>query len=409
MLRSRNLLGMVSLVLGLGGFGVEIGSLPNVAADARASRSLRVLVLQGTPYERGLTHGRALKDDIHRHVRLWEDDVVRRYGLTAKDFVRRFREATDFESAIRRWTPDLLDEIRGIADGSGLDFETAFVFQFMDEQWVQGPSLAREHCSCIGFAARGDDPTQVAQNMDVESFRDGFQVVLHIKYPESTRECFVLSGAGLIGLNGMNSRSVGVCVNTLPLEGCRDGLPVNCVIRGVLQRGTLDEASDFLRRIKHASGQNYLLGGVDRIDELECSANKVVRYESRRRDAVWHTNHPLINDDLSARFRALDEVARADRLANSRERFRCLQDRLDREVIGPRIDLIKSTLSSKDSKEHPVCVSLGAGEHPNKLGFFSFACTIMELSDRPRLHVAPGPPDSTPFGVLEFVKGPEPR
>ena len=35
-------------------------------------RKLRVLVLEGTPYDRGLQHGKALKKDIHALVDLWK-------------------------------------------------------------------------------------------------------------------------------------------------------------------------------------------------------------------------------------------------------------------------------------------------------------------------------------------------
>ena len=48
-------------------------------------------------------------------------------------------------------TPELLDEIRGIAEGAGLDFDTMLVFEFMDEYLVHGEAIAAEHCSSLGW------------------------------------------------------------------------------------------------------------------------------------------------------------------------------------------------------------------------------------------------------------------
>src|SRR5262249_54473794 len=146
----------------------------------------------------------------------------------------------------------------------------------IDEYWVNGNGVAGEHCSAIGVAQRNGQPTIVAQNMDLEGFRKGFQVLLHIKHAKNKLESLVLTHAGLIGLNGMSNRSIGVCCNTLSqLANCRDGLPVACVVRGALEQATEDAAIEFFRRVKHASGQNYIIGGPSKVHDLECSAGKV--------------------------------------------------------------------------------------------------------------------------------------
>jgi len=50
-----------------------------------------------------------------------------------------------------------------------------------------------------------------------ETFRHGFQTVLHIRYPDTDLEAFAVTSAGLIAFNGMNNRGVGICCNFLPL------------------------------------------------------------------------------------------------------------------------------------------------------------------------------------------------
>src|SRR5256884_9938120 len=195
--------------------------------------------------------------------------------------------------------PGFVGEIRGIADGSEMPFNTILAFQLLDEIWVNGKAAGREaaaeHCSGMGVAKKGTHPAYVAQNMDLESFRDGFQTVLHIKAEGGRPEQFVFTFAGFIAANGMNSRSVGICANTLSqLRHCRDGLPVACVIRGALERTTLNDAIKFLKQVKHASGQNYILGGGDQGCDFECSAGKVVRCTPASKSSDdYHTKHPL--------------------------------------------------------------------------------------------------------------------
>ena len=43
---------------------------------------------------------------------------------------------TDYVSAISRRTPDLLEEVRGIAAGAGVDPDLLFALQLLDEEWA---------------------------------------------------------------------------------------------------------------------------------------------------------------------------------------------------------------------------------------------------------------------------------
>jgi isopenicillin-N N-acyltransferase like protein len=244
--------------------------------------------------------------------------------------------------------------------------------------------------------------------MDVESFRDGGQVVLQIQDPGSDRQVLVLTAAGCIGLNGLNSSGIGVCCNTLmQLKNEREGLPVNAVIRGVLRSRSFGEAERFLRDVHHASGQNYMIGGGDEVASFECSANKVVRFRPAAMNAVvWHTNHPLANDDLTDSARALSSVADGESnprpQSDSQVRLASLERRLRATTTGSRLEVVQSILSSKDSAEHPICVPRPRGAGKPASGVFSFAATIMVLSSPPELRVTCGPPDESSYKRLSF-------
>ncbi|MBI3408980.1 MAG: hypothetical protein HY040_11580 [Planctomycetes bacterium] len=386
-----------------------------------AARKLKVLVVEGEPHARGVMHGKAMKEEIHKLLKLWKADLGKGLKMDADEFVKLFVKKTDFLAAMKKWTPDLIEEIAGIAEGAGVDHDTIFVFQLPDEVWANGqdivlkkgsdpvglegqtPFSTSERCSCLGFSRKGDRPAYVAQNLDLPPFHDGFQMVLHVK--EKDTEAFVLTVPGLIALNGMNNKSVAICCNTLlQLNSCHDGLPVACIIRGVLRQKSEEEAVAFLRRVQHASGQNYVLGGPEKAWDFECSANAVSQFTPKGQDsAVWHTNHPLVSNDFRTSYKAYLKKSEAlDKiLTNTRTRLQCLESRLSDKSLVPGLDLIKTTLRSKDSAACPVCRS------DTKKGAFTFASTIAVLSSEPELYVAPGPPDRDAYEKLTFSTRPK--
>lgn len=165
------------------------------------------------------------------------------------------------------------------------------------------------------------------------------------------------------------------------------------VIRGVLKQQTFQDAIRFIKSIKHASGQNYIVGGPENAVSLECSANKVrqfIPYPGANR--TYHTNHPLANDDFSTRY--LDYLKKKDLTtlegAYYCYRFEAVEKRIRDSATTVDVELIKSTLSSRDSER-------GAISRSSTL--FS---VIMVLSQNPTLYVAPGRPHETAFRTFTF-------
>ena len=179
-----------------------------------------------------------------------------------------------------------------------------YSFQMADEFWVYLDKLQHKqamHCSGIGVAAANGRPAYIGQNLDVESYMYGYQVLLHITATKTTPEQYILTSAGLVAMNGINSKSIGICVNTLmELNASTDGLPVAFVIRGVLAKQDGADALKFLTTVKHASGQNYILGLKDSVYDFEASAGKVVRFipNATNHGLVYHTNHAIANNDI---------------------------------------------------------------------------------------------------------------
>jgi isopenicillin-N N-acyltransferase-like protein len=370
-----------------------------------------VIVLEGSARERGRIHGEALKPTIRDFVGIWKSQLHKATGMHPDRYLDRFLAETELLAAVERWTPDLLEEVNGIAEGSGIELNTILALQLVDEEWWYRREQASlvsdpggEHCSALGVFDRRDLAPVVAQNLDVNAFYDGYQAVLHIKEPASPIEAFVFTTAGFIAMNGVNNKGIGICCNALlQLNHARDGLPVAFVHRGVLAQSTLDDAIAFIHRVKHASGQNYIIGSPEAVVSYECSANQVSEYapfEGATR--LYHTNHPLANDDLVAKTEAFEGLSPDEDLivstpTNSEARLESLACRLKDEAEAVTVETVKSILGAHDSDEHPVC----RHKKPDG-GGMTLGCQIMVLSTPPVLHVSPGPACSTEFRTFTF-------
>jgi hypothetical protein len=339
----------------------------------------------------GLTHGTALKVEITELIKRWKEDLTRSYKIPAEDFVRRFLAATDFRPAIDRWTPGLLDEVRGIAEGAGLDFDTMFAFQLIDEVWVMGRDVAREKCTSIAAGPRRGFPAFTSQTQDIPGFYHGYQTVLRIRDKKENLETLVFTIPGVIALNGLNSRSVGVCVNAVTqLAYSPKGLPVAFTIRGLLRQKTYQDAVKFLEDIPPAAPQNYAIGGPSEAAGFERSAGRMSQFiPFEGAEFTYHTNHPIVNEDFNPQF-----VESLKRRGTTLAQYGKFCTRL--AYLGRTLTDNTATIDLDRLKALYADRASGI----NNAG--TYGCTIMLLGEKPELHISPGRPDVEPFQVLGF-------
>ena len=352
---------------------------------------LRIVDLAGTPYQMGKIHGQTLKAEIRELVKRWKEDLEKTYQVPAEVFIREFLKKTDFKPAMDRWTPGLLDEVRGIGDGAGIDFDTMYAYQLIDEVWAMGPDLGFSKCTTVAAGKRNGNPAYVAQTLDIPTFYHGYQTVLRIRDDRDDLETLVFTIPGVVAANGLNSRSIGVCVNAVTqLAYSRKGLPVDFVIRGILRQRSYEEAVKFLRNIQPAAPQTYVLGGPNEVAVFERSAEKMSGFVPfAGAEFSYHTNHPLINEDFNPRFPEM--LKRKNMTLESYQ------------ALCPRFNFLGQLL-----KDNSVAIDLGTLQRlfKNRASGINnegtYGCTIMVLGEKPELYVSPGRPDEAPFQVLGF-------
>lgn len=366
------------------------------------------ITIRGNALARGRAHGEALRDKVDEHYTRWLDAIAADLEIDPLAYIERFLAETDFLPAIDRWAPDLLDEVRGIAEAANQPFNIAFARQLSDEEpwfrrdWKLAPP---SHSGCTSLATwQYGGTTYLAQNMDMPHWCDGLQCLLHIKDEATSLETFQFTLAGKISLAGMNSAGLGMCCNTLSqLEPSKTGLPEDFVVRGFLRQATLTDGMSFLSSIVHASGQNYTVGepGSPALN-LECSANSIASFTpAAPPDCVYHSNHALVNKDQAAYKKQSAGMSEGEKeryfYGTSYPRFGSLEKQLALSPNGVDMDDIKVILASH---EGPICRH---GDTASKNDNFTLGCLIMELGSAPTFYVAPGPPCQTPFLTYRFT------
>jgi hypothetical protein len=374
---------------------LSIAHLPSLRAGdgplPGPATTLRIVDLAGTPYQMGKVHGRTLKAEIRELVKRWKGDLEKTYQVPADVFVSNFLKKTDFQPAIARWTPGLLDEVRGIADGAGIDFDTMYAYQLIDEVWAMGEDLGLSKCTTIAAGRRNGNPAYVAQTLDLPTFYHGYQTVLRIRDDQDGLETLVFTIPGVVAANGLNSRSVGVCVNAVTqLAYSLKGLPVDFIIRGILRQKSYEQAVKFLQDIQPAAPQTYVIGGPHEAAVFERSAGKMSRFVPfAGAEFSYHTNHPLINDDFNPKF---PEMLNRKNMTLESYQARC-----------PRFNFLGQLF--KDNSV-PIALDTLEGLFKNRASEINnegtYGCTIMVLGENPELHVSPGRPDEAQFQVLRF-------
>ncbi len=356
------------------------------------STVIPILHLSGNHYDNGYQHGALLKNEINELIGLWKTDIESSYKIQANDFIKTFLDSTDYISAIKKWSPNLFEEIKGISDGSGIEFNTIFAFQLIDEMWTNSRLIKfPHHCTSVGVNNFKKDSSSniIAQNIDVPPFYHGYEVLLDIKTDSSRK--LVTTFAGYLGANGLNKFLGITCNSLMDLKSSKDGLPVSCVVRSVLEKNSFEEAEEFIREIKHASGQNYIVGSNKYIKSFECASDTVTEFwPDTTHNYTYHANSALTNTSYHPSFteyvkNILNSTPEAISFGDSRLKLMETRIKSNQSINMSTIETVLS--------ENPIC-------NDN-----TWVSTIMEFSrNYSKLKIKPENPDSIEYFELKLFQ-----
>jgi isopenicillin-N N-acyltransferase like protein len=327
---------------------------------------------------RGRAHGESLRGIIRDKIGRWRSSIEEDYGEAPSSFITRLLAHTRFDAAIARHTPELADEVHGVAEGANIDHNVACALQLMDEEWWFGRASHEGHCSSAGFAPGDREPTVLGQTMDLPAWHDGAQALLRLRNADDS-QTLMFTSAGMIGLMGVAGHGLGLCVNTLAgLRSRLDGLPVAYVVRGALAARDTTAAARFLCEIPHASGQNYTIADRQTVRAFECSAAGAV--ELKREDGrLLHANDPLASVD----WRTGPVTS-----GNSAARLVALRGECE-ENLGPWAETLKAALCSR---RDGAAISIRPATPAKPSSLMSIGGVVYEIGDVIRFWVSAGPP-----------------
>lgn len=204
-----------------------------------------IIECSGTAYEIGLAHGKYAKKQIDATIATYKAMFADYSNI---DWVKAKRYALTFIPAIEAYDKEILEEIKGIADGSGYDLEDILALNVRSEIVLQGAQV-NKMCDggCTSFALMprktSTDETIIGQNWDWKMTEQKGMVILHILQKEKP-DITMITEAGIVGKIGFNSAGIGVCLNALASDKLVEGpvIPLHIALRGVLNSVTLSDA-----------------------------------------------------------------------------------------------------------------------------------------------------------------------
>lgn len=279
----------------------------------------------GSAYEIGFQHGVACPEA----VRLAFDACVNLEGITESQIQAGICLA---ETRLQSSFPDILAEMQGIADGSGVSYRDIVTLNCIDV--VLGSASGVPSCSTIGFAD-SDVGVLLGKTADWSVAVEGHTALWQRLQPAPGEgHAFVHYGmAGAVWTEGgLNDAGLGLVLNGLPGSGPAPGsIPWLPLPRAVLQHcATVEEALEFLGRhdvmywgfcliLADVSGDLALI-------EMVPSAQACCRPTD---DYLIHTNHCVLpetagralNSTIGAAYRVEVEELRR----NSEARYETLK------------------------------------------------------------------------------------
>ncbi|HVF07976.1 MAG TPA: C45 family peptidase [Actinomycetota bacterium] len=364
--------------------------------------------VSGAPRERGRSYGDQARDRISTSIHAYEQ-VFRAYAGWSWDEVRR--EAAGYEAPIAAFDERYVEEMRGIAEGAGVELEDILGINVRTEVMFAAKARAAEAAGapgasgprqgeCTAFAvvpeASASGHTLIGQNWDWLLHCFDTVVVLEAEQDEGPNFVSVVE-AGLLAKTGMNSSGLGVTTNALVTDDDRGepAVPYHVLLRAFMDCETISDALSVAQRAPRSSSANYLLAHRDGMAvDIEGTPGDFSRmFLSFPDDGVLtHTNHfrsPLFDRKDVSIWVMPDSPFRLERLRGA----------IERAMPDLTLDTFRDVLADHANYPSGVCCHPDERMDPYDQGS-TVASVLMDLDDA-RIWVADGRPCSAPFRELD--------
>ncbi|WP_306061297.1 C45 family autoproteolytic acyltransferase/hydolase [Natronococcus wangiae] len=350
---------------------------------------LRGLELAGTPYERGVTHGEEFAEEIKTNVDIYLD--VFEYKGTDEDTV--YEQAEEFVPLIEEENEEYAEEMKGVAEGSGLSLEDITVLNARYEVMYSAFKEAADEIeegnpdACTAFATQpeitSNGHTYLGQNWD---WMPGLETFVMDIRRDDKPNMVAMTEAGIVGGKiGVNEHGLGMTLNGLVTA--KDGenpfrKPYHVRFREVLDAERMDTAlAPLITKDRACSGNVIVAHAEGEMVNLEISPEEA-NYLYPEDHLLTHANHVEDRSTMNSEFEKLipDTLCRAPRLKR-------LLSKHNGEID---VDILMDSL--RDHFGHPNSICRHPNEEDPELDQLQTnGSYIMDLTERRLLGTA-GPP-----------------
>lgn len=259
-----------------------------------------LIEVSGPPRERGRQYGLQAAG----RIRLGIGHYARQLGVLGLEAGGVAATARAYLPVIEAFGPELVEEMRGIAEGSGVGLEEILLLNARTEilKLAQDPRLRRslgltvEPDGCTGVvalpAATAAGRLLQAQNWDWKAECAETAVVLRVRQ-EHGPDILTFTEAGALARSGLNGAGIAITANYL--ESDRDyrgiGVPLALIRRKVLATEHLAMAMHAVYATEKSASNNMIVSHAGGIAiDFECAPDETFQVHADR-GLIVHANH----------------------------------------------------------------------------------------------------------------------
>ena len=315
-------------------------------------------------FGRGKEYGEQAREEVGLCVETYKEHLSRLKGL---DWQQAREEAGKYLPLVEAALPWETDMLRGVAVGSGADFEDVMVLNTRYEI-LHYPANECTTYAVLREATR-EGKVFIGQNWDQRPIVTPHSIILHVTMEDGTK-IMGMTEAGQLLRNGISSRGLGLTASGLnsSLDRRQIGIPGNFLRMRALRSKSFDEMAELIVAFQRAVANNYCIASDDsRALDIEGIPQYPALFHPKK-GIVTHANHILSRPELDA---SKGRKFRGERLA---------------ELLGERTgditaDYIRQCLA--DHKEFPdsICSHIEDGITDMHRAWMTVSSMIYNLTD----------------------------
>jgi isopenicillin-N N-acyltransferase like protein len=317
----------------------------------------------GSWREIGFDVGRALRDQLHAAAASTRAELG---GIDPEDVLGNIGPYLRITEEI---DPGIVAELRGMAEGSGVPFETLFVLNAGAELMQ---SVGRFECTVAAVSGAGtnDGHVLLAHNEDATAGWADLTYVIKAA-PDDAPAFVAFAYAGLLLHQGVNAAGLGSVGNALYARDARPGIPKLLLYRRAIASRTIEEAIRAVTDPRRAFGNNHLFATADGdLYDVEVSGSRWAM-RSGGNGYLAHANHFTLP--------GMTDLDRGEDLLNSRLRQTRVETLLDRHWGALDAVCLRQIMGDHANYPRSVCKHHAP---ESDLDYGTIGSVVIDVTDR---------------------------